>query len=141
MDRRQEFKVAFLRRAAQLGIEPGELEGMLTRQLEKEAGFTDLLTDPIKKLLGAGIDLGSSAIKGTASMAAPLMIAAPVGIGLAAGHGLAKTQGAFNADDTYEEKQRELVDAYRRAAKKLQLSRRVKRHRDEERSKPSFGLL
>jgi len=146
LDKRQQFKVGFLLKAAQLGLTLPELESLLEADAEKQAGASDwikaipgigLLQHAGEKAIDTGFGLGANlADKG---MTAAIM--APIGLGAIAGHSLAKTPGLGSDETPEEEKQRELIDAYRRAAETARLNQAVSARRSASRSRPSYGIL
>ena len=138
LTQREQFKAEFLLKAAQQGIPLGELHFRIKQALaSKEAAWSDLVTAPYKKLVDVGGNLVQSA--GTLGLGAAAM--APLAVGGLAGHTLAKTEGLGSSDLPEEEKQRELIDAYRRAAEKARLSRSVRDHQTHQRSRPSYSML
>ena len=143
LDRRQQFKVGFLLKAAQLGMTLDEVESLVNQGLEKEAGIADWIPgyDILQHAGKKTIDVGAGLAKnlGTAGLTAAVM--APIGLGALAGHGLARTRGLGSDETPEEEKQRELIDAYRRAAEQARLNRSVSEKRDKSRSQSSYGIL
>lgn len=143
LDRRQQFKVGFLLKAAQLGMSLEEVENLVDRELTKEAGIADWIPgyDILQHAGKKTIDVGAGLAKNLGQVGLTAAVMAPVGIGAAVGHGLAKTRGLGNDETPEEEKQRELIDAYRQAAEKARLNRSASTKRDKARSQSSYGII
>ena len=127
LTQREIFKVAFLERCAQLGLDMDETEmvakeaiARLNEPTEKEAGIFGMVKDILgagfsgAKTLGAvgAIGIGGASILGGA------------GIGYLAG----RTRG-ISDDDVQQEKSRELIQAYRHAAERAQSKSRLRRRK------------
>lgn len=151
LDKREAFKVAFLRHCANAGLTLGETHQAVKSALaatekptEKQAegpwpwlqknipglgmasGLTsDLVTKGAPKLLGLGL-MGA--------------IGLPIAAGGMAGYGLAKAKG-INDPDPDEIKAREKRDFYRRAATRALEKSRAKRQQKEVSVRRTHGML
>lgn len=150
LDKRQQFKVGFLLKAAQLGMSLSEVESLLAQGLEKQAeGWewfkaipgASLLQRAGEKAIDTTANVVGNLAKGIGNMGLTAAVMAPIGVGALVGHGLGRAKGLGSNETPEEEKQRELIDAYQRAAEKARMNRTVRQHRDSARSRPSYGLI
>lgn len=153
---REQFKLGFLMEASRQGLNLEETHDLVKAALSPEfraeaAEELQKQANPLKAVpgLGAAMSFGSgaasSAGKSLAEMAikVPLWAAlmAPPGLGAIAGIGLANAKGGLDQVTPEERKQRELIDAYHRAAQQSRLSQSVRQRRDQRNSRAGFGFL
>lgn len=119
---REAFKVGFLARCVEDGLDRDQMLQTVKQAADKLAGF-----------LG---DIGGMA-SGAFHTAAPLALLAPPALGALAGAGLAKATDIDDAD-VDDVKDREVIDAYQTEAAKL---RRQKAVRDYARARQRTGRI
>lgn len=126
LDAQQAFKVGFLTRCVQDGLNPEQM-------LERVKQAQDMLEK--RAFLGSLLNLGGSVGKGLASYGIPAALAAPPILGGLGGYALAK---ATDVDDTDVEeiKNRELVAEYQRQAERLRHQNDARKYKSE---KPATG--
>lgn len=113
---REAFKVAFLQRCADMGMTPAETGALVKSAADRveKVAFTDFLkwlgglgVDAVKGIGGAGLSLATN-------VGLPAALILPPAVGAAAGYGLSKAVD-LNDEDPADVKNREKLDAYRRA--------------------------
>ena len=132
LTQREMFKVSFLQQCAQLGLTMDETEEMAKEAIarlsdtEKTAfGFGSIMSGGGSLLRGAGSLLATGA--GLAGLGA-------VGAGAGVGYVLGRGKG-ISDEDVKEEKSRELVEAYQRAAERARSKSNIRRRK---RMKPNI---
>lgn len=145
---REKFKTAFLLKAARLGMTLEETHELVKQALaEPETKEANTLAT-LGAIAAPFTDVGKHIAKSTWDSAKNLgglgLYATPVvtaGIGGLLGHTAAKAEGLGSDVTAEEEKQRELVDAYRRAAEQARMASSVRRKQDKQRSRVGYGIV
>lgn len=140
---RESFKVAFLRRCAEAGYTPDQIESLL-EGAEKQADgiadwipFYDVWAHTAKRVADEGIDIGGMLGKGVLAGT----VAAPFAIGGGLGYGAAQLGRGLNDVNAEEVRKRELIDTYRRLTQQAEVQRQLKQRQDTERSRPVRSLV
>jgi hypothetical protein len=140
LDKKQQFKFALLKEAATQGITLDELSGLLEKQAEGGLPLIGAIQNVgehgAKKVIDVAANLGGL---GTKAMLAGAAVA-PIGLGALTGSALANYQNQ-GQETPQEEKQREIIDAYRREAERARLNNLARRVKEQVRSQTSYGRL
>ena len=148
LDARQAFKAAFLHRCLEQGLSLDETHDAVKEACEeleqsgrKEANVWPWLKNNIPGVAAVS-GMASGAAQGFASrlpgLAAGAYLGVPIIGGGLAGYGIAKMQG-LNDEDPDEIKTQEKIDAYRRAAIRAHLQKKLYGAKNQRR--PSRPLL
>ena len=134
LTQREMFKVSFLQQCAQLGLTMDETEEMAKEAIAR-------LSDTEKTAFGFGLGSimsgGGSLLRGAGSLLATgagLAGLGAVGAGAGVGYVLGRGKG-ISDEDVKEEKSRELVEAYQRAAERARSKSNIRRRK---RMKPNI---
>lgn len=130
MTPQEAFKVGFLLRCAEEGLDPEQTLARVEQVREKlaEGGLASFLTKPYNMALDVVGRVGENVGHKAVNLATLGLLAAPFAIGGGLGYGAAKLT-SLNDSDAGEAKQRELIHEYRRLAQQALHNSRLKQRR------------
>lgn len=115
LNSREAFKVGFLQRCADAGLDAEETQQAIKEAVEfvKNASLSDFLSKPYEKVLDVIGNTASHAGQNVGNLGLTAMVLGPAAAGLAGGYGLSRL-GDVDDTDVNAIKQRELIDEYYR---------------------------